>query len=952
MEARPATTPVRSGDARKRKARQPLPPALARFGAPAWEIYRLELVYFDPEFRRWQLFQEQPDLAHSLGGDAKHPINHRRTIQKLLQSIRTLFENLPLAEWGIPLQAATDHVRDTHGKEGEYVTLSITPSQRKHYTACLKHEVISAFFGALEKYASTDNILKPNPALQTAITKLREWLETPNTDKIEIDRKAARQIISLLPVLPHWDLWGAIRQGWETSEKKGIPPSPFQRLGKLRSPFYTSHFIYQYNGTEDGHLNSRKLLGYSVLAEAEYIDLDDRQARPDSIHLRDYFDYACPPRRKELTAYRLYAFLLDRLQLGLSGQEADSEAENKIEHLYYVAWPIFTSLGRRHFLQLYARPVPDCPAPAARHLHDAFLQLHQHMSWADLRDILGEELTQVDLDRFHAHIADQLNEITDGRYVAEEHSDAVLIGLMARNLELLMPVDAAQHWHSGNPADQEAVRWSYQSFGEIIPLGSEWTKQKSDLSSSLPEAFGDLSWQTASLGRETPTQRELRKAFRHWLVERQLRALQRDWDAKRYERERKRHDAESLWKTRHYPHLVAQAHSILATVKHAMQGRDRFKDVTFTLGEETRVSSEEFFRPYFYFKGLDSAAHSSWEDAYRCLLTANGHLTVSHFVETGVLHWLTHPDLQHTKLLTRAIRAALSASTEALKPILDGVHEASLSTCLNCVSSYASEIVSRVEAETITACSLAKLTTLSPPKVGLRCDQCDAHGETLPEWLKPPGQYGPPRITHALMDLQKMRERALRSPTQNENQWIERGKSMFGLIDDDRLVPCAETSPMINLAPAGLSGWKEALNQLRGHGGHLTAFFFAETMIELPRGHAEGEFFGPTKFQRNYLAIFKDIEDNAYGKIGDPHHTVNRLQTFQAVLRGLGFVYCMKLEKRDGQVKERFCFIMPEWADITATVQRINKAVFDNPFTELDDGYWEAIVVVLDRVKR
>jgi hypothetical protein len=903
----------------------------------------LELVYFDPEFRRWQLFQEQPDLLNSAGGDAKHPIDHRRTIQKLLQSIRTLFENLPLDEWGIPLQVSTDRIQ-----AGD-VTLNITDDQRKQYANCLHERVISEFVDALKASADNDNIWEANSALQNAITGLGRWLRTAQTSAIQIGRTAALQMISLLPILPHWDLWGAIRQGWETSEEKGIPPSPFQRLGELRSPFYSNHFVYQYNGTEDQDLGSRKLLGYTILAEAEFIDLDDRQPGSASIHLRDYFDYACTPGGEELAAYQIYALLLDRLQLGLSGQEVDSKAENKIEHLYYVAWPIFTSLGRRHFLQLYARPIPDSPAPAAKRLHDAFLQLHQHLSWADLRDILGEELTQVDLDRFHAHIARHGDDIAAKRYVADEQSEAVLTRLMAGNLELLMPVDAAQYSHAGNSA-----RWSYQSFGETVPLGFKWIEEDSKSFKSLPEALGDLSWRPASLEGETPTQHELRKAFRHWLVERQLRALRRDWDAKRYERERKRDDAESLWKTKHYPHLAAQTHQILGKVNHAAQGRDRFNGVTFTLGEDSNVSPEEFFKPYFYFNGLDSGAPSSWEDAYRCLLTANGHLVISYFVETGVLYWLTHPSRRNDQHSIAAIRDALDSSNKALQPILQLAGQANHQTCLDCILKRAEQVVGKANGAKVTSLDLRGLNTYQSALSGPSCNSCERHGDRLPLWLTPTVSEKQPQNAHALMDLAMMRERAFRFQGSIP---MPRLKSLFGLAEEDSLtvIPGGNDAPTIHIAPAGLPGWAEALTKLRGEHGVLKAFFFAESMAHPPGSAHGGKFYPPTSFQRNYLAVFKGITLDDYQQIGTTR--VDRLEAFHTSLRGLGLVYCMKLNKDGERVAERFCYLMPEnkempWKDVTQLVQQNNPAVFGQAFEGLTDGHWEAIVVVLDRVKR
>lgn len=837
--------------------------------------------------------------------------------------MRTLFRTLPLDEWGVRL-----HVSDPVNSAGrDTVTLSLSNGEREQYKTSLKPEVVNSFICALQESAKRDKIWESDKDLQQTLANLKTFLISSSTPAT-VRRSTALQIISLLPILPHWDLWGAIRQGWDPSEERGVPPSPFQRLGKLQSPFYSNHFVYQYDGSNDTGLLSKKLLGYSVLAEAHYVDLSVHRPPAKAIHLRDYFDYACAPQGKELQAYQLYALLLDRLQLALSGQPEASDKKSRIEHLYYVAWPIFTHLGRRHFLQLYARPVPDSPAPLAQDLLDAFLELHQHLSWRDLRAILVEELTQVDLDRFHAHIAADNDRISKERYVKDQHGEAHLGGLMARNLHLLMPVEFARY--------ERQAEWGYRPIGEEIPLGYEWSNGVNWLKTHS-ESFGSLEWYPASTGKETPTQRELRKALRSRLVERQLRAIRRDWQAKKEDRERKRDDAERRWKTVHYPHLAAQAHAVLPQIKHNEHGRNKFHGVTFRIGNTTGVQPAEMFQPFFYHQGHDPNDQYAWEEAYRCLLTANGHLVISYFVETGVLPWLVHPSHEKDQRQRNGILDSFNSSCQALSVITSQRTGDSHNTCIECIQHRVLDVITQGTAETITPGHLRQNIACATL---FTCATCGRYSNRTPAWLVAP--HVTPNTN--LADLQHMRDHAFRLPGSNYDK--ERFRNMVGLQADDAISINIPSSPVIHIAPAGIPGWTDAVDKLRGTDGTLKVFFFASRLEPLQTGD---NFYGPTHVQKNYICLFKAVTEEEYRKLGTIQ--VDRVNAFGNICAGLGSVFLIKLSRQGGQTVAQQYFSLPTNTEVGALIEVEHRTLSAFNFEELNNGFWEGIVIVLERVK-
>jgi hypothetical protein len=128
-----------------------------------------------------------------------------------------------------------------------------------------------------------------------------------------IKASAARDLISLLPLLPHWDLYGALHHGWLPFQDRTQAPSAslWQTAGQCRTPFYCTRLIYLRGSDADATLRSKQLLGYSAAVEAMFADLADPDRQPVPIALREYYEYAFYPKDKnEKLLYQFYALLI------------------------------------------------------------------------------------------------------------------------------------------------------------------------------------------------------------------------------------------------------------------------------------------------------------------------------------------------------------------------------------------------------------------------------------------------------------------------------------------------------------------------------------------------------------------------------------------------------------------------------------------------------------------
>jgi hypothetical protein len=507
-------------------------------------------------------------------------------------------------------------------------------------------EVWNDFIDALRENAKRDGLLAADSALASHLEQLKDWpakLSSGADVTIAPDSATARDLMSLLPILPHWDLWGAIRQAWDPAPAPTvIRESLWQDLGRMAEPFYCNHFLYLINGEHDQELRSRQLLGYSVAAEAFYDDLSNRGSDPHRISLREYFDYAYLPHGRERAHYTFYAFLMDAIQLALSANEelVPSVARDTQRHLYYFAYPVFSQLGRRHFFQIYVRPSQG--SSDIEGLWNAWHQLHEQLGWDRLRSVLVDELEQVDLARFQTRMNDDMTK--KARLDSTLSTDRVVEPIIAEQLHLLLPVHCAC-----NGTD----KWTYQTRANAL-LGHHWDKTSAEDHTTLAccgdneqfhrakdspcNGLGNASaWRDNLLFAETPVHREINLGRRQRLITQQMEFARTIWESKSELRRLAKSANDGLWKTRK-PLLVKHKLALLRILQPSGSTygeRFRREGIRELLG----CGAAEFFSPFFY--GA-TPGEAEWCRAYLEITQSSLHLLVSDYIETGVVRWLTH----------------------------------------------------------------------------------------------------------------------------------------------------------------------------------------------------------------------------------------------------------------------------------------------------------------------
>jgi hypothetical protein len=602
----------------------------------------------------------------------------------LLASLRGTFAQVPR---GVPFDLTLE-------SDGEPISLSLTEEDLRWLTngdsSCKTWEI---FVDALLQNADRDGILNapaeggegPGRTVTKLLEALKAWSAAPSERSVSIARRCARNLISLLPILRHWDLYGAIRHAWAPGSKEP-PHSLWQELGRAREPFYCNHFVY-YPPSTGTYPTSKDVLKYEISAEAVFTDLARINPDPVWIAPRDYFDYAYPPDKEELPHYRIYSFFMDTLQLALSSPTAKSQQD-----LYYIAYPVFSGLSRRHFLHIYVRP--NAPDASLKDLWQAWREWHPFLNWDDLRRLLVDELEQVDLARFQTRVIEKIEKYCKQQRVQDHKEEtegaALCRSQVADQLHLLFPVRCAC-------TDGRIGLYEVSPKGDTLPgtvpwnnLGPPGTLDKDVLRTmtckgeigtsascervrSGPASQAKLLWDEQLLGPHSSVQAEIARGRRERLVAQQLEFANMIWKSHKGTRIQTETENKRKWSELR-PLLVKKKNDLLTEIcKTAGSFKDRFNadSIRNVLGCD---NLPELFQPYFYLESLDPKDESAWKAVFREIASSSLHRLVSEYIETGVVRWLTHtPRIgEPTTLRAPDLLAEHEGRWQALRTALEG----------------------------------------------------------------------------------------------------------------------------------------------------------------------------------------------------------------------------------------------------------------------------------------
>jgi len=386
-----------------------------------WWIYRFELAYFNPRYQRWALFQENPAIFTL----AEHPMTelarHRVQVQAVLKSVRSAFQSIPRGtRFGVrPLPEITK----------KPLPLVFGPPSIAHR--------ISSSFGPdpkntwqpiLAEYSrllADEGVSATSPDLPQLFAELANWtaFTAPYPEwRKDITPLSALQLLSILPILPHWDLWGIFHADlrWSTTPiTAAVPcasrapvPTLLHLAAQLDQPFYAAHLKYPRDQHPASSPECRdvppsvELLGYEVRLAVTYCDLCSTSPCGTNVIEDDYYRYCFNPKGhdQEELPYLVYAYLIDHLQKAIPGQRPGEEAQD----VYYFSYPVFTPLGRKHFLDVYV--YPEEPEASLDDLWEAWQQLHPLLGWDHLRLLLSDELEEIDIGYAQALLSRDIRE--------------------------------------------------------------------------------------------------------------------------------------------------------------------------------------------------------------------------------------------------------------------------------------------------------------------------------------------------------------------------------------------------------------------------------------------------------------------------------------------------------------------------------------------------------------
>lgn len=424
-----------------------------------WTIYRQELLLFAPENQLLRYFYDYGQ-RNSAGTQKDGPgfAIYRKHIEQILRSLRKILQYSTSNGAASNVQLKAERSFEDDGENpplkaapepGHDITLKVPDSSWLNRDAWKNY--INYCKETLQREDWLDNTLGEFLEQLTMIN------DEPMTFSAKLPRQAILSFISVLPILPHWDLPGV----FYTQR----PHSSLKKMTKLELPFYMATIVYPEKGQDDADVEcaSRKILGYQVRLEAYFSDLSRKRLSYCGVRTDDYYAYCHNPlasSSSDLAQYRAYGLLIDALQRALG---------DAAPQLYYVAYPIFTPLGRRHSWHIWLQP--DSPSATLEDLRTSWSALQGNIAWPQLHIALAAELEQLDIAYAQGAITQKIEEMIREEAVGVDAEDFV-----CKYGHLLFPAEMFQ---------TKTKTWTYapQMFprtspkGNQLEIGKEWIER-------------------------------------------------------------------------------------------------------------------------------------------------------------------------------------------------------------------------------------------------------------------------------------------------------------------------------------------------------------------------------------------------------------------------------------------------------------------------------------------
>ncbi|MEG3147839.1 hypothetical protein U1839_24580 [Sphingomonas sp. RT2P30] len=335
--------------------------------ASKWQIYRLELIFLNPEQYRWQVFQHWPTkdgeiqpLAKSEPGETAGP---DATTEAEPYPKEAMYRRYAEQLLGWVYDAVADDFDPPDGLEPiEIDTAAIWRAMYRRIEGATRPERVGRLLKSIEDSCARIRKICKEEDIGLEHVELLSKIR-PNGPKVSLSPRTARGLISALYVAHYWDVWGRLAFPPERERAKGERPNePAINPARLSSFSYVIHY------PKDRPANN--ILGYEVdlmcaagtrvparnpakRVQADWVAVAESRAKFGSLgEYGDYFSQCHDIKDVQHDAYRLYGYLLDEVAKEVAGEET----------LFFRCFPL-RICGYDHFIQILLKPPSSNPPP-------------------------------------------------------------------------------------------------------------------------------------------------------------------------------------------------------------------------------------------------------------------------------------------------------------------------------------------------------------------------------------------------------------------------------------------------------------------------------------------------------------------------------------------------------------------------------------------------------------
>ena len=414
-----------------------------------WNIERVELVLFNLEHKRWQIWQEHSpqslsNAAQSIDPRYRTGAVFRRQIIRLLDSVRMILKESIEISKACSRFSISEHTPSESSRVKEEINLVFSAG------APCKPVFWQLFLDYCDLTCNKYGIISPNVRKLFQNNNFRSGNFTIPTP---LTRDDAADIISVLPVAANWDLFGCWYRSWtKEGAKYHFPPSA-NGAADWNHPFYMARIS---QSKKTSYLET--LLG--TVVETICCDLGSSALIPIHCEADKFFgrSYCTLPSGSTLAGqtYLAYAYLYDHIQTA-RGFKAS----------YIISFPIEV-YDRTHFLQIQIAPehLKSSGESLGQLWVDWIGSVHQSFWVFPVRQYLEEEIQRLALAYFESRWEDALSKELEtwsdpdldlDKTAISTGSHPVLSKTLAETAHLLLPLNAVHEI-------RRKKRWTYQPY--------------------------------------------------------------------------------------------------------------------------------------------------------------------------------------------------------------------------------------------------------------------------------------------------------------------------------------------------------------------------------------------------------------------------------------------------------------------------------------------------------